>query len=349
MKCEHILIIRFSALGDVAMTVPVVHSLAVGRPDVRIAVLSRPAMAPLFERMPPNVTFMAADVKGEYDGILGLNRLYRRLVAKGFTAVADLHDTLRSKYLRTRFDLTSVRVEHIDKHRAGRRALVRSKDKILEQQPSPIDNYIDVFKRLGYPIEMCFEKMFGDEGADLTSLPEGEWRGEKMSPWVGVAPFAGHKGKEYPAELMRETIAMIADRHRTARIFVFGGKADSARIDEMTSGIDRCVNVAGKLGLSGDLALISHLDVMVSMDSANMHLASLTGTPVVSVWGSTHPLAGFMGWRQECADAVQVEMPCRPCAAFGADECMRDDFACLTTIKPSDIADKVLEKLADAY
>ena len=117
MKTEHLLVIRFSALGDVAMMVPVVSSLARQYPDLRITVLSRELMRPLFEDMAPNVGFMGADLNKEYHGIKGLNALYRRLMAKNFTAVADMHNVLRSKYLRMRFNADRYRVEHIDKNR----------------------------------------------------------------------------------------------------------------------------------------------------------------------------------------------------------------------------------------
>ena len=116
MKTEHILIIRFSAIGDVAMTVPVVYSLATQYPEVRITMLSRPFAKPLFENLAPNVGFMEADIKGEYHGIKGLYALYRRLIAKNFTAIADLHNVLRSDYLRLRFNLDQYKVAHINKH-----------------------------------------------------------------------------------------------------------------------------------------------------------------------------------------------------------------------------------------
>ena len=114
MKKEHILIIRFSALGDVAMAVPVVYSLARQYPEIRITVLSRGLARPLFENLAPNVGFMEADLKQEYKGIRGLNALYRRLTAKQFTAVADLHNVLRSEFLRMRFNMGRCRVEHIN-------------------------------------------------------------------------------------------------------------------------------------------------------------------------------------------------------------------------------------------
>ena len=149
MKTEHVLIIRFSALGDVAMTVPVVASLASQYPHVRFTVLSRGFAKAFFEDLAPNVGFMEADLKQEYRGVRGLNSLYRRLTAKHFTAIADLHNVLRSEYLRARFNLGRYKVQHINKHRLGKRRLVAASNKRLVQQPTSIQNYCDVFNKLG--------------------------------------------------------------------------------------------------------------------------------------------------------------------------------------------------------
>ena len=86
---------------------------------------------------------------------------------------------------------------------------------------------------------------------------------------------------------------------------------------------------------------MSHLQVMISMDSANMHLASLVNTPVVSIWGATHPYAGFMGWNQRYENAAQVELDCRPCSIYGNKPCLRGDYACLKNISPEQIISKV--------
>jgi ADP-heptose:LPS heptosyltransferase len=90
-----------------------------------------------------------------------------------------------------------------------------------------------------------------------------------------------------------------------------------------------------------ELILMSHLDVMISMDSSNMHLASLTNTPVISIWGATHPFAGFMGWNQDPANVIQVSLPCRPCSIYGQKKCLRGDYACLRQIQPQTITDRV--------
>ena len=88
---------------------------------------------------------------------------------------------------------------------------------------------------------------------------------------------------------------------------------------------------------------MSHLDVMISMDSSNMHLASLTDTPVVSIWGATHPFAGFLGWNQKAEDCVQLDLPCRPCSVYGNKPCFRGDYACLNGISSEEILNKLLK------
>lgn len=343
MKTEHILVIRFSALGDVAMTVPVVYSLARQYPHLRITVLSRPFARPFFENLAPNIGFMGADVKKEYHGVKGLNTLYRRLTAKNFTAIADLHNVLRSNYLRMRFNFDRYRVAHIDKHREGKHALVAFNNKRLVQQPTSFQNYADVFARLGYPIEINFTSIFPQGKADLSTLPNSIGMKLAAQPWIGIAPFAAHEGKIYPLDLMHKVINIIISRHPSCRIFLFGGgKHENKLIADIEQKFSNAVNASALLhGLSNELRLMSNLDVMISMDSANMHLSSLVGTPVVSVWGATHPYAGFMGWGQDPDNAVQIDLPCRPCSIYGNRPCMRGDYACLHNIPPEAIADRV--------
>ena len=418
MKTDHLLIIRFSAMGDVAMTVPVVKSLAQQYPDLRITVLSKPFARTLFDGLAPNVSFMGADIKGEYHGIKGLNALYRRLTAKNFTAIADLHSILRSSYLRMRFNFDRYRVAHIDKHRAMRRALTATNNKQLVQLPTPFEGYADVLAQLGYPVNINFTSIFPPEGGDLKLIApfingkskeeedkklserekaigeetacegaeakilseekegkreeekvlsegaegkreeekvlsekeeeEEEVKAESLKPrgekWIGIAPFAAHKGKIYPLEKMERVIELLLEREPNCRIFLFGGGAEERELlTQWESRHDRCI--CALLGsLYNELVLMSHLDTMVSMDSANMHLASLTGTRVVSVWGATHPFAGFMGWNQSPADAVQTTLPCRPCSIFGNKPCLHGDYPCLNSITPEEIVERVLKR-----
>lgn len=344
MKTEHILIIRFSAMGDVAMTVPVIYSLATQYPALRITVLSRPFSRPFFENLAPNIGFMEADIEGEYKGVKGLNALFRRLVAKQFTAIADLHSVLRSDYLRMRFKLGNFKVAHIDKHRKGKRKLIATNGKQLVQQPSSFKNYADVFAELGYPINMDFSSIYPQGGGNLSLLPGSITVDTSETPlWIGIAPFAAHEGKIYPIQLMEKVIQKLINTYPHCKIFLFGGGAKETQVlNGWAETYQQVINASSNLaGLSQELILMSHLKVMISMDSANMHLASLVATPVVSVWGATHPYAGFMGWKQDPDNAVQIELPCRPCSIYGNKPCMRGDYACLKNIAPDSIVEKV--------
>ena len=344
---DHLLIIRFSALGDIAMAVPVVASLARQYPDLRITVLSRPFARVLFEGLAPNVGFMGADIKKEYAGLRGMNALYRRLVAKNITAVADFHNILRSNYLRLRFNLGHYHVAHINKHRRGKHRLTRSNDKVMEQQPTSFHNYLEVLARLGYTVEPTFTSIFPPEGGHLRLLPPIIGEKKKFQQWIGIAPFAAHKGKIYPKQNMEKVIVQLIQRHPSCRIFLFGGGGDEkVVIDGWAEKYKNCINASAVVGgLKNELILMSHLDVMISMDSANMHLASLTATPVVSIWGATHPFAGFMGWHQNPDNAIGLNLPCRPCSVYGNKPCLRGDYACLKNISPEMVLEKVAKLL----
>lgn len=342
MNTEHLLIMRFSALGDVAMTVPVVYSLACQYPNLRITMLSKPFARPFFENLAPNVGFMAADINNEYHGVRGLNSLYRRLTAKNFTAIADFHSVLRSDYLRMRFNFDHYRVESIDKHRSGKSKLIAENNKELKQQPTSFQNYTDVLEKLGYPVKLEFKSIY-PEGGNLRLLSDKIGEKRPFQQWIGIAPFAAHKGKMYPLPLMKNVIRMLVNKHPSSRIFLFGGGSEEMiQLDAISAESKQIINASRLMnGLQQELILMSHLDVMVSMDSANMHLASLVNTPVVSIWGSTHPFAGFMGWNQSMDRAVQLDMPCRPCSIYGNKPCLRGDWACMHNIKPEVVVEHV--------
>ena len=344
MKKEHILVIRFSALGDVAMTVPVVWALATQYPDIRVTVLSRKFARPLFDDLAPNINFMEADLTKEYHGMRGLNALYRRLVAKQFTKVADLHNVLRSEYLRMRFNLGRYRVEHINKHRKQRKQLTSYKKKVLRQLPSSFENYAEVFAQLGYPVDIRkFRSIFPEEGGNLNMLPAAIGPKKSFEQWIGIAPFAAHEGKVYPPRLMEQVIFQLIQQYPKARIFFFGkGDQENKYFQLWCAQYRQCLYVSKHCEtMYQELILMSHLNVMLSMDSANMHLASLTGVPVVSVWGATHPMAGFLGYNQDPDNVIQLDLECRPCSIFGNKPCQRGDYACLQNIPPERIVERI--------
>mgnify|MGYP003182517354 CR=1 FL=1 len=331
-----ILIIRFSALGDVAMTIPVIHSLAVQYPQHEITVLSRAVWQPLFQGLPTNVGFVGADLTGKHKGLWGLNSLYSELKAMHFDYIADFHHVLRSKYLCLRFRLANKPVASICKGRAGKKKL----DKVMENQKSSFRRYADVLEKLGLPVLLNFSSIYGEGKGNFAEIEPvtGPKEGQK---WIGIAPFAKHRGKIYPLELQEQVIAHFAANPQV-KVFLFGGgKSEQEVFDAWIAKYPSVVSMIGKLNMRTELNLMSHLDVMLSMDSANMHLASLVNIPVVSIWGATHPYAGFMGWKQLPVNTVQLDLSCRPCSVYGQKPCWRGDYACLRDIKPEQVIAKI--------
>lgn len=338
-----ILIIRFSALGDVAMTIPVIYSLAMNYPMHEITVLSRQPFKSLFQELPPNVRFVGADLNGKHNGFAGLNTLFKELKAEKFDYVADFHAVLRSHYLRLRLMLSGVKTASIDKGRKEKKELTQKNNKKFVQLKSGFTRYYEVLEKLGFKFDLQFESVFSDNQVDLSQIIA--QTGEKNDvKWLGIAPFAKHQGKIYPLELQEKVIAHFA-KDRRVKVFVFGGgQSEKDIIDCWASAYSNIISMVGKLNMSQELILMSQLDVMFSMDSANMHLASLVNTPVVSLWGATHPYAGFMGWNQSDENAVQADLSCRPCSIYGQKPCFRKDYACLYQITPEQVINRI-EKL----
>ena len=146
---------------------------------------------------------------------------------------------------------------------------------------------------------------------------------------------------------MEIVIQLLIQGYPQARLYLFGGgKNETPVMNEWAAKYPQVINASALLdGLSQELTLMSHLNVMLSMDSGNMHLASLVHTPVVSIWGATHPYTGFMGWNQDVANAVQIDLPCRPCSIYGNKPCMRGDYACLNNVAPETIVEKTMNIL----
>lgn len=348
---RRVLVARFSALGDVAMTVPVLYSACACYPGVEFTMLTRKSMTSVFLNPPANLTVKGVNLE-EYEGLGGLRRLFNELRREvRFDGFIDLHDVLRTKILSLQCRLAGIPVSTINKGRKGKRALTRTNNKVLLPLISSRARYRQAFHKIGMPVDNRFDGLFAglpggkaDPSAFAAVTPP-KAPGEK---WVGIAPFAKHEGKIYPPEMMEKVVATLSGRP-DVRVFLFGG-GDKEReiLDNWASRYPRVTSLAAKrLGFPVELALASWLDVMVSMDSANMHLASLVATPVVSVWGATHPYCGFKGWRQKEEDIIQLPMTCRPCSVFGNKPCFRGDYLCLRGIAPQSILSRVEKHIGD--
>ena len=327
--------IRFSALGDVAMTVPVIQQALQQNPQTKITVVSNALYQPLFSGI-ERCHFHPAYIKERHQGVTGLFRLYQELrKSHHFDAVADLHGVLRATILRSYFRLSGHTAAVIDKGRSEKKALTRKEHKIYQPLTQTFERYAQVLRKVGLKVHLN-QQAFPFQKQPLPAHLLVKLGSDK--PLVGVAPFAHYIGKMYPANNMKMVVSELVKKYR---VLLFGSKAESAILDEWVQEMGGVINIAGKYTFSEELAVISQLSVMLCMDSANMHLASLFGVRVVSIWGATHPFAGFYGWGQDPVDVVSAELSCRPCSVFGNKPCWRGDYACMHTIAPEFVVEQI--------
>jgi len=285
---KHILVIRLSAMGDVAMIVPVLRAFTQQYPDVKVTVLTREFFTPFFRDL-SNVCVFPADVKGKHEGLSGLYKLSKELKTFHIDAVADLHNVLRSKILK--FFFSAIKFLQIDKGREEKKALTSGR--IMKQLKSTHQRYADVFSKLGFPIKLN-NPIFPE-----TTILDNKLEtiiGNHTQKKIGIAPFAQYESKMYPLELMESVVETLSKTHK---ILLFGGgKKEKEMLNSIASKFDNVENLAGKLSLNEELDVISNLDVMLSMDSGNAHIAAMLGIKVISIWGVTHPFSGFSPFNQ---------------------------------------------------
>ena len=318
---RHVLVIRLSALGDVAILVPVLQGYAGANPDVTFTVAAPPMLGPLFEGM-PNVRFLGVKKKQSFW------KIYKAMEAVGADTVVDLHHVNRVKrallVMRLRHLFTpGFHIHSIHKGRLSRWLFLHHWSR--KPRKPQYQRYDDVFQRAGLlKVESGKRK-----------VESGKWK------VIGIAPFSQHKGKVWPWENVEQLVGMLVEKGY--RVLLFGSKEEAPQLETLTT--EECVSsLAGKQSFAEELEIIKGLSLMVSMDSANMHFASALGVPVVSIWGATHPDFGFYGYEQNRDNALCADLSCQPCSAFGQKACRYGDYRCLRAITPQMVLDKILKQ-----
>lgn len=329
-------------MGDVAMTVPVVIALSKQYPDLKITVVSRPFFKSIFENI-PNVNYFSVHTHHQHKGFLGIIKLYSDLKALGVNQIADFHNVLRSQVVRQLFALSGKKVAATDKGRAEKKALTSLTNKDFRPLKTMIQRHLDTLKELGYSVNLDLPYLL-----EKGPIPEkaSSILGKKNEKWIGIAPFAHYSGKCYPIDLMEKVIVALSENKQN-KILLFGGEEDFAQIEKLVNGYDNVFNFSKKFSFTDELHLISNLDVMLSMDSGNAHLAALFGVKTITLWGATHPYAGFAPYNQpegNCLVADRAIYPLLPTSVYGNKKV--DDYEdAMRTISPEKIVDRILSKL----
>ncbi len=327
------------------MTIPVLRVFVNQNPDVKITVLSRAFLKPLFDDI-PNVSFYVADVKGVHKGILGLKKLSNELLELDIDAVADIHNVLRSKILRFFFSFSNKKIAVIDKGRTEKKALIRTQNKIFKQLRSTHERYANVFIALGFKVDLS-KHQFPLKKEIPSNIIELIKNNDKIL--IGIAPFAQYKSKMYPLDMMEEVIRELSGNSNYKIIFFGGGKKETDILNSFEKNFKGTFSLAGKLKLAEELIVVSHLDCMLSMDSANAHLAAMQGVKTITLWGVTHPFTGFYPFDQPIEYAVIPDLkkfPNIPCSIYGNKVCegYEDVMRSISSKKVIELIEKVVKK-----
>jgi ADP-heptose:LPS heptosyltransferase len=330
-------------MGDVAMTVPVLRAFSLQYPNAKITVVSRPFFKPFFDDI-ENITFFPIDLNEKHKGFLGLLRLFSDLRKLNIDAVADLHNVIRTKIIKQVFYFSGKKVAATDKGRQDKKALTKLVIKTISPTKTMFDRHCETFEKLGFPLRLespTFPEkaILSDEIINIT--------GKKEANWIGIAPFAQYESKVYPMDLMQQVIDELA-KNASNKILLFGGGAEEIKqLNQLKNNHENVIVLAGKPNLKAELAIISNLNIMLSMDSGNAHIAAMLGVKVITLWGATHPFAGFQPFHQPddfCLISDRKQYPFLPTSVYGNKKVAGYENA-MRTILPSQIIEKINSNL----
>lgn len=342
---KKILVFRLSAMGDVALTVPVIRNVLETHEDLHITLVTRPFFAPFFFGI-PRLKLYFPDLESKHKGLRGLYRLYKKLKSMGpYQEVIDLHSVLRTTVISFFFRLSGTPVYTINKGRNEKNRIIRTKK--IKTLPHSIQRYSDTFTKAGIQagigkapyIDYSTEAFQSARSFLLGKIPD------KGTLKIGLSPFATAAPKIWGLENFKELISLINQNHK-AVFFLFGGGEKEIRLLKQLE--QHCENihlVAGEFTLSEEIAMIRMLDLMISMDSSNMHLASLSGIRTISIWGGTHPAFGFSAIGQPEEYHIQPPdgiLTCRPCSVFGGKPCIHPTIRCMELIRANEVYERLV-------
>src|SRR5665648_167933 len=334
----NLLVYRFSAMGDVILLLPVLKGVLDANDNVEIYLLTQAGFVPVFQDI-NRLHLIEVDLKKKHHGIAGLFHLYRKIRSEVHPdIVIDVHGVLRTYILDILFWISGFRLVLFRKGTFRKRQMIKSK--VLDPLPGTIDRYSDAFIKAGYQVNLLEPPVF-----PKTTFPVGINSPFNQSLWIGIAPFARHKQKVWGITKVENLIAEINKLYDANIILFGGGKSELEKLNVIAQIFPNCIVSANHFNFTEEIKLIPNLAVMLSMDSANMHLASIAGVPTISIWGATHPALGFAPYKQADENIIQYngdKLSCRPCSVFGNKPCIyTDGVRCMEYISVDIVLDRI--------
>ena len=304
--------------------------------------MTKKFFAPLFNEF-KNLEILELDSNGRHRGFRGLFNLYMEIKELDPIGIVDLHGSLRTNILRFFFFFSSIRYSIIHKGRNEKKLLTRKSNKALVPLMPIIHRYGDVLRKAGFPVDLSnheFPIKF------VTPKKFNDSFFNSKLKWIGIAPFAKHIGKIYPLDLTQKGVSFL---QRENQVFLLGSDGDEAnKLQVWEKAFSNVYSLAGKYSFSDQLKIISNLDIMISMDSANGHIATNYDIPVITIWGVTHPYAGFAPWNQNSDTSIlsdRSRYPLIPTSVYG-NICPEGYENCMRTITPEKIIEIVRKTIS---
>lgn len=323
------LVVQTSFLGDTVLTTPLLAHVA---QRSAVDVLVTPASAPLLANNPSVNDVIVYDKRGRDRGALGFARVAARLRGNRYAVAYHAQGSVRSGALSLVARIPE-RVGFVSS--AGRHFYTRRVDYIENE------HHASRLLRLGMSAgdlptrDMLRPHLYPGDGeraaVDALLGPHG-WQGE---PFVALAPGSVWPTKRWPEYA---ALAQLID----ARVAIVGAAADASLAEEILRAVGaRAMDCTARLSLLASAELIGRATVLVTNDSAPLHLASAMGTPTIALFGPTVPQFGFGPLAPAARVIGRTELACRPCDRHGPKRCPLGHWRCMREITPRDVADAV--------
>jgi lipopolysaccharide heptosyltransferase II len=330
------LVIRFSSIGDIVLSTPLLRVLRSRFPKGQIDYVTLTAYAELVKSNQNLNHTYAFDPTQGFDG---LRTLKKRIKDERYDLIVDIHDSLRSKYLRS---LRGPIVTVVDKRVMQRSMLVKFKKNIYKEIVPVADRYIETVRQLGITndgkgleLHIPDETLFGVSGK-IATLKLNQF--EKV---VGLCPGARHFTKRWPPERFARVGSACAQK-LDAKILLFGGKQDETICNQICwdinnqAGAEKATSLCGQLGLLETAAAMEYCDVILTNDTGLMHIATAMHRKIVAIFGSTVREFGFFPHGSEAIVLENKGLACRPCSHIGRSDCPEKHFKCMLEVLPDE-------------
>lgn len=330
---DKILVVRFSSLGDIILSLPVYKNLKTFLPDSFVATAIKEKYAPILQGNPYMDLILTLR---EGESILSF---LKKVKKEKFTVLIDLHNNLRSNLI----SIFSGIPKKIRCRKAvwERRLFVSKRIYDPELKRHTLDRYLDTLKELGivpqhFPPELPLEVLGADTSQPKFFVPQLSSKNfsellssiPQATPLIGINPGSVWKTKQWLPERFAETADALIEE-TNCKILLFGSEKDSEAVNSVAQSMKHPpINLCGRTDLKTLTWLISKCSLFITNDSGPMHLACAVDVPVVAIFGPTTRELGFFPFGRRCR-VVELDLPCRPCSLHGGDKCPLTHFRCM--------------------